>query len=100
MIPGKAAGEFDVAGYHAQRPSGADFHHENGRRDGLWKGRPGGVGSCRGTGERVSYRQFLLWHHVGYFPQEVELAMPNEFVTAVIKPLNKTPPAEGAERWN
>lgn len=33
--------------------------------------------------------KFFLWHHVGYFPQDVELAMLNEFAEAVIKPLNR-----------
>ena len=32
--------------------------------------------------------EFFLWHHVGYFPQEQELAMLQEFAEAVIKPLN------------
>jgi alkanesulfonate monooxygenase SsuD/methylene tetrahydromethanopterin reductase-like flavin-dependent oxidoreductase (luciferase family) len=31
--------------------------------------------------------EFFLWHHVGYFPQEVELAMLNEFAEGVVKPL-------------
>ena len=31
---------------------------------------------------------FFLWHHVGYFPQEVELAMLSEFAEAVIKPMS------------
>lgn len=30
--------------------------------------------------------EFFLWHHVGYFPQEVEMAMLEEFAEAVIKP--------------
>jgi hypothetical protein len=28
--------------------------------------------------------EFFLWHHVGYFPQEVEMAMLREFADAVI----------------
>ncbi|MSO77582.1 MAG: LLM class flavin-dependent oxidoreductase [Alphaproteobacteria bacterium] len=30
--------------------------------------------------------EFFLWHHVGYFPEEVEMAMLHEFAEAVIKP--------------
>jgi hypothetical protein len=33
--------------------------------------------------------EIFLWHHVGYFPQEVELAMLSEFAEAVIKPMGK-----------
>ena len=29
--------------------------------------------------------EFFLWHHVGYFPQEVEMGMLREFADAVIK---------------
>ena len=29
--------------------------------------------------------EFFVWHHVGYFPQEVELAMLREFADAVMK---------------
>ena len=29
--------------------------------------------------------EYFLWHHVGYFPQEVEMAMLREFADAVIK---------------
>ena len=32
--------------------------------------------------------EFFLWHHVGYFPQEVELALLKEFADAVITPVN------------
>jgi len=31
--------------------------------------------------------EFFLWHHVGYFEQEQELAMLNEFAQGVIAPL-------------
>ncbi len=33
-------------------------------------------------------REYFLWHHVGYFEQDQELAMLNEFAEAVIKPLS------------
>ncbi|HLJ21170.1 MAG TPA: LLM class flavin-dependent oxidoreductase [Stellaceae bacterium] len=31
--------------------------------------------------------EFFLWHHIGYFPQEVEMAMLHEFAEGVIKPM-------------
>jgi hypothetical protein len=34
--------------------------------------------------------EFFLWHHVGYNPQEVELAMLAEFAAAVITPNSET----------
>jgi alkanesulfonate monooxygenase SsuD/methylene tetrahydromethanopterin reductase-like flavin-dependent oxidoreductase (luciferase family) len=40
----------------------------------------GRLSSAYGTEE------YFLWHHVGYFPQEVEMAMLEEFAEAVIKP--------------
>jgi len=36
--------------------------------------------------------EFFLWHHVGYLPQEVELAMLAEFAAAVIAPATETEP--------
>ena len=38
--------------------------------------------------ERYQIDEFFLWHHIGYFPQEQEMAMLAEFAEAVIKPLN------------
>ena len=38
--------------------------------------------------EAYGVSEFFLWHHVGYFEHEQELAMLNEFSEAVIKPLN------------
>lgn len=34
--------------------------------------------------EQYKVDEFFLWHHVGYFPQEVEMAMLHEFAEAVI----------------
>ncbi len=39
--------------------------------------------------------EFFLWHHVGYFPQEVEMAMLAEFAAAVIMP-NMPAPGDSA----
>lgn len=36
--------------------------------------------------EQYALNEFFLWHHVGYFPEEVEMAMLSEFAEAVIKP--------------
>src|SRR5579872_606536 len=33
--------------------------------------------------------EFFLWHHIGYFPQEVEMAMLQEFADAVIQPITR-----------
>jgi alkanesulfonate monooxygenase SsuD/methylene tetrahydromethanopterin reductase-like flavin-dependent oxidoreductase (luciferase family) len=38
--------------------------------------------------KKFKTNEIFLWHHVGYFPQEVELAMLSEFAEAVIKPLS------------
>ena len=38
--------------------------------------------------ERYGVEEFFLWHHIGYFPQEQELAMLNEFAEGVIKKIN------------
>jgi len=35
--------------------------------------------------------EFFLWHHVGYFPQDVEMAMLAEFAAAAIKPPSAKP---------
>jgi hypothetical protein len=37
--------------------------------------------------EDFGVTEFFLWHHVGYFEQEQELAMLNEFAEGVIAPL-------------
>ena len=40
-----------------------------------------------GLHEEFGVTEFFLWHHVGYFTQDQELAMLNEFAEGVIKPL-------------
>lgn len=40
------------------------------------------------TLKKFKANEIFLWHHVGYFPQEVELAMLSEFAEAVIKPMS------------
>jgi alkanesulfonate monooxygenase SsuD/methylene tetrahydromethanopterin reductase-like flavin-dependent oxidoreductase (luciferase family) len=35
--------------------------------------------------EQYKVDEFFLWHHVGYFPQDVEMAMLEEFAEAVMK---------------
>jgi hypothetical protein len=35
--------------------------------------------------ETYGVDEFFLWHHVGYFPDEVEMAMLAEFAAAVIR---------------
>lgn len=49
--------------------------------------------------EEFGVTEFFLWHHVGYFEQEQELAMLNEFAEGVIAPLRAavatTPSADG-----
>lgn len=42
------------------------------------------IGRLRDT---YKVNEFFLWHHVGYFPDEVEMAMLSEFAEAVIKPM-------------
>ena len=37
--------------------------------------------------EEFGVTEFFLWHHVGYFEQEQELAMLNEFAEGVIQPI-------------
>lgn len=34
--------------------------------------------------------EYFLWHHVGYFERDQEMAMLNEFAEAVIAPLSET----------
>jgi len=50
-----------------------------------------------GLVERFKVNEFFLWHHIGYFPQEVEMAMLEEFAEAVIKPLAGTVTARTAK---
>lgn len=38
--------------------------------------------------KKFKANEIFLWHHVGYFPQEVELAMLSEFAEAVIEPMS------------
>lgn len=55
----------------------------------LWKGSPQQVlDDVSRLHEAYGVKEFFLWHHVGYFEHEQELAMLNEFAEAVIKPLN------------
>ena len=35
--------------------------------------------------EKYNLDELFLWHHVCYFPQDVEMAMLREFAEAVIK---------------
>jgi alkanesulfonate monooxygenase SsuD/methylene tetrahydromethanopterin reductase-like flavin-dependent oxidoreductase (luciferase family) len=39
--------------------------------------------------DRFGVREFFLWHHVGYFEPDQELAMLNEFAEGVIRPLGR-----------
>ena len=41
-----------------------------------------------GVAERYGVEEFFLWHHIGYFPQEQEMAMLNEFAEGVIREIN------------
>jgi alkanesulfonate monooxygenase SsuD/methylene tetrahydromethanopterin reductase-like flavin-dependent oxidoreductase (luciferase family) len=43
------------------------------------------VGRLRDT---YGVDEFFLWHHVGYFPDDVEMGMLEEFAEAVIKPMS------------
>ncbi len=55
----------------------------------LWKGsRQEVLDHVARLAEQYQVEEFFLWHHVGYFPQEVEMAMLQEFADAVIKPMN------------
>lgn len=54
----------------------------------VWKGsRQEVLDHVAGLRDRYGVNEFFLWHHVGYFPQEQEMAMLNEFAEGVIKPL-------------
>jgi alkanesulfonate monooxygenase SsuD/methylene tetrahydromethanopterin reductase-like flavin-dependent oxidoreductase (luciferase family) len=52
----------------------------------LWSGSKQAVQDDIGR-MRAQYKvdEYFLWHHVGYFPQEVEMAMLREFADAVMK---------------
>jgi alkanesulfonate monooxygenase SsuD/methylene tetrahydromethanopterin reductase-like flavin-dependent oxidoreductase (luciferase family) len=55
----------------------------------LWTGtRQQVLDHVAGLAEKYQVGEFFLWHHIGYFPQEIEKAMLNEFAEAVIRPLN------------
>lgn len=61
------------------------YHVPMGR---LWKGSRQEVQDhVVRLGKQYGIEEFFLWHHVGYFPQEIEMAMLNEFAEAVVKPL-------------
>ena len=52
----------------------------------LWEGSRQQVADEIGRlGEAYGVDEFFLWHHVGYFPDEVEMAMLAEFAAAVIQ---------------
>jgi hypothetical protein len=52
----------------------------------LWSGSKQAVQDDIGRmRDRYKVEEFFVWHHVGYFPQEVELAMLREFADAVMK---------------
>ena len=52
----------------------------------LWKGSQQEVlNHVAGLAERFKVDEFFLWHHVGYFSQEQELAMLEQFAEGVIK---------------
>lgn len=38
--------------------------------------------SSAGSKDAYGVDEFFLWHHVGYFPHEVEMAMLEEFAAA------------------
>ena len=61
------------------------YHVPMGR---LWKG-PGSAVLDEVNRLASSYKtnEIFLWHHVGYFPQDVEMGMLEAFADAVIKPL-------------
>ena len=55
----------------------------------LWKGAgQEALDHVGGLAERFKVDEFFLWHHVGYFPQEQELAMLERFADGVIRKLN------------
>ena len=60
------------------------YHVPMGR---VWKGsRQEVAGHVDRLARAYGVEEFFLWHHVGYFPEEVEMAMLEEFAAAVIKP--------------
>lgn len=62
------------------------YHVPMGR---LWKGDgQEALDHVAGLAERFKVDEFFLWHHVGYFPQEQELAMLERFADGVIRKLN------------
>ena len=63
----------------------------------LWKGsRPEVADHVNRLADTYKVDEFFLWHHVGYFPEEVEMAMLSEFAEAVIKPSRQTAPKMAA----
>jgi alkanesulfonate monooxygenase SsuD/methylene tetrahydromethanopterin reductase-like flavin-dependent oxidoreductase (luciferase family) len=55
----------------------------------VWRGpRQQLLDSVASLAARHRVDEFFLWHHVGYVPQEQEMAMLSAFAEAVIKPLN------------
>ena len=59
------------------------YHVPMGR---VWKGSQQEVlDHVAGLAQRFKVEEFFLWHHVGYFPQEQELAMLEQFAEGVIK---------------
>ena len=61
------------------------YHVPMGR---LWKGtRQEVLEHVAAKADELGVDEVFLWHHVGYFPQEQELAMLNEFAEGVIVPL-------------
>ena len=66
------------------------YHVPMGR---LWKGSRQEVADhVNRLANTYKVDEFFLWHHVGYFPEEVEMAMLSEFAEAVIKPSRKALP--------
>lgn len=62
------------------------YHVPMGR---LWKGsRQQMLDDVAGLAEKYGVDEFFCWHHTGWFTQEQEMDVLNEFAEAVIKPLN------------
>jgi alkanesulfonate monooxygenase SsuD/methylene tetrahydromethanopterin reductase-like flavin-dependent oxidoreductase (luciferase family) len=62
------------------------YHVPMGR---LWKGpRQAVLDEVGRLSNTYGIDEIFLWHHVGYFPQDVEMGMLEAFSEAVIKPLN------------
>lgn len=61
------------------------YHVPMGR---LWKG-PGSavLDDINRLSRSYKTNEIFLWHHVGYFPQDIEMGMLEAFADAVIKPL-------------